>query len=220
MSEQTIEVTKRGVLGTSASRRMRKEGLLPGVIYGAGKDATPVTLNTRDYKRVVSHSESPIYTLRSNDSSLNDLVVFVKDENINYLKDELLHVDFLAVEKGKKVSIKVPIKITGVSQAIKQGTAVLNQTVHEVEVECLPSNIPSSIVVNIDNLQAGDAVLVGDLNLPKDVELKTASDISVLSAFVKRRAAIEAEEAAEAAEDAAAEAASAEASSEKEKKED
>lgn len=200
MDQVTLTVSPRTALGKGAVGRLRKEGFIPAVIYGHAEPEN-VSVNAREFYNNFKHvSENTIITLNGLKSEKN---VLVKDFHEDILADTVLHIDFYEIEKGKALKTHVPVKTTGTCKAVKEG-AILEVQVHEVEVECLPKDLPETIEVDITELVAGHAIHVRDLVLPKGVKVLNADDQTVVHVGHAKSAA--ADTAAEGTEEASEEA--------------
>ncbi len=194
-----IEVKKRASLGSGNAGRLRRAGIIPGVLYGAEFDeAVSVEVDNLVFDhKIASTGSSQIFIIQSPDSELNGQMALVRDMQIEPIKGKPLHIDFLALKTGEAIRVSVPVKIVGECPAVKIGEAVLSQTLNEVEVECLPKEIPSVLEIDVSSLETGDTLNVGDIVLPEGVELRTEEVVSVVAALSKKRMA-EAAAAAEA----------------------
>lgn len=205
MKQIIVDVTERLDVGKTAMKRLRKAGAIPGVVYGEKRTPKIFSVNARFFhKNVLGKRQSQLYKLESQNPELNGLVVLVKDMQFEALKDAVLHVDFYAITEGHRITVSIPVELIGESPAVKLGEAILNQSAYEIEVNCLPSEIPEMIQVDISGLIAGHMVHASDLVLPANVELVTDPETSIVGALVKRE-----EEAAPAAAAAPAEGAAA-----------
>ena len=187
MKQIQIEVTDRAELGSSAMKRLRREGLIPGVVYGDSRTPSAFSVNNHTFKRtVLGQRQSQLYKLQSKNTDLNGLVVLIKELQFEPLHDQVLHVDFYAITEGHKITVSIALELVGECPAVKLGEAILNQTAYEIEVECLPSEIPDVIKVDISELVAGHAIHAGDLKLPANVVLMVDEDTSIVGALIKR----------------------------------
>ncbi|MCB0345720.1 MAG: 50S ribosomal protein L25 [Bdellovibrionales bacterium] len=190
-----IQIRKRAGHGSGEAGRLRRSGIIPGVLYGGSFDeAVSVEVDHLVYEHKISRTgSSQIFVLQSDDSDLSGQMALVRDMQIEPIKGKALHIDFLALKTGEKIRVEVPIKITGQSPAVKLGEAVLSQMINDVEVECLPREIPSEILLDVSNLGTGDSLTIGDLVLPPEVELKSDTHIAVVTALSKKRMAADAD---------------------------
>ena len=203
-----LTADKREITG-KAARRLRRQGRLPAVVYGHNVSATSIQLDAREFDRVFA---------RTGRTQLIDLVVengrpakvLVKEVQISPRKNTTLHVDFHQVSLREKLQVEVPVVITGEAAPVRMGEADVLQTLHALRVECLPTEIPESIEIDISGLDHVDAgVRVSELTLPRGVEVVQDPEELVVKLAARRVAEVEEEEAAaEAPEEAAPEAAS------------
>lgn len=153
---------------------VRKNGLVPAVVYGAGVENTPVSVPAIDFKKV--YKEAGETTTISLNVDGKDLPVLIHEIQLDPIRGNAIHVDFLCVDLKKKITASVPVEFTGVSEAVKTGLGVLVKVLHEVEVEALPADMPHSLVADISKLVTlEDNVFASDITLPKGVDLVTDS---------------------------------------------
>lgn len=164
-----LVATTRKDTGKGVARLLRREGKLPGVIYGKGQTPQGIALSAKD---LMLEYQKGRFRSRLVDIALDgkNIQVLPKDLQFNPVTDQIEHVDFIKVEKGVAIRVSVPVKFVGADKSIgiKRG-GVLNVVRHEIEFECAPENIPSHIEVNIQALDIGDNVHISDISLPKGV---------------------------------------------------
>jgi large subunit ribosomal protein L25 len=192
-----IEVTAfpRTSQGKGASRRLRATGRVPGVIYGAGKDADSVEF---DHKALLRHLK-----LEAFHSSILDMTVegkkdrvLLRDFQMHPFKEQVQHVDFQRIDPKKKIHMAVPLHFMNaeISPGVKVGKGVIQHIINELEILCLPDDLPEYIEVDLKDLELGSSIHVSELNLPKGVEplsrLK-ADDPAVVTVQVPREVAVE-----------------------------
>lgn len=179
-----INVSLREELGSTASGRLRRGGFLPGVVYGAVDSAIPVKVEAQQFrKNITGRKSGQLYTLSSGDKLVDGLMVLIRDSQTLAVNDRLLHVDFLAVTEDHRITVTVPIKIVGECAAVKSGEVLLNQTAYELEVECLPREIPEMIAIDVTSLKEGDSIHAQDVALPAGVKLLSEPEFSIVSAL-------------------------------------
>lgn len=187
MEPREIVVELRSQVGTGHVNRLRRAGQLPAVVYSEGKSALSLVVNHHGFQRATAGAGgTQLYRFKSTEKNLDGLLTLIKDMQIEPLKQKVLHVDFLSLTQGHRIVLTVPVQLTGVCVPVKLGEAILNHTVYEIEVECLPSNIPNVLTVDISSLIEGHSLHVGDIVLPEGVELVTDPEISVVSVLAKR----------------------------------
>jgi len=169
----TLQVEKRTENGESAPA-LRRAGSVPGVVYGAHQDATPVTVSAMAFGKVLREAgEATIVSLTGLGEPLPTLI---HEVDLDPLTNLPRHVDFYAVTKGEKVEVHIPLEFVGVSSAVEAG-ANLVKVMHELEVEADPMNLPHAIEVDISALVAlGDKIHASDLVLPIGIALVTPAE--------------------------------------------
>jgi len=171
MSDYKLKATKREITG-SGVEKLRKEGLVPAVIYGKGKENINLSINKIEFNKVFSKAgeNSLIDLFIENDSRPHN--VLAHDVQFHPVNDEPIHIDFYEVRMDEEVETEVPLVFINESPAVKdlEGTLITNKT--EITVKCLPANIPHEISVDISKLITfEDTIKASDLNIPANVEL-------------------------------------------------
>ncbi|MDR0633349.1 MAG: 50S ribosomal protein L25/general stress protein Ctc [Azoarcus sp.] len=158
--------------GSSASRRLRRAGQLPGIIYGGGKDATPVALDHNDLFHLLKKEAFHSSLLTAEIDGAKETVV-LRDTQWHPYKPQVLHIDFQRIDASQAIHIKVPLHfINGeTSPAVKLGGCMISHIMTEIDIKCLPADLPEFITVDLANLEEGHAVHASHLALPKGVEL-------------------------------------------------
>lgn len=180
MSTQRFELTvEPRETGKANSRELRSTRKVPAVIYGALKQNHNVFLevgavnkfNTRAY-------ENALFNLKSSDGKLNNVVVLMKEVVVHPLSRVPEHVDLFALDLTKTVRLSIEIKVEGKAAGIADG-GLLNVVNRTIEIECLPTQIPEGIVVDVSSLGVGDSIHVSDLKLPDGVKLISSPDTTI-----------------------------------------
>lgn len=203
MSQHVVNAGVR-TSGTKGSlNEIRRNGGIPAVIYNRHGKSTTISLNAKEFaKATVGVSESTIIKL---DVGKDSYQCLIKDRQVDWLHGRLLHVDFFEVESGVAMRAKVPVHLKGTAAGVRDG-GILENPVHEVEVECLPKDMPEKFEIDISNLLANHSIHVRDIPVAEGVRVISSADqVVVLVKFAKEEVVEEA--AAEAAPEAAAEAA-------------
>jgi large subunit ribosomal protein L25 len=180
-----LQATIRG--SAESVEALRLSGNIPAVIYGAGvKESISITVNREDFKKAwAAAGSSTSVTIKTADG---DHDCIIHDFQINPTSDQVIHADFLALDKNTKVVVHVELEFSGESPAVKAGLGILEKALHEIEVEALPANLPKSIIVDISNMDAADSQIhIKDLTLPVGVEIKghESDDVVALIAAIK-----------------------------------
>ncbi|SNR82417.1 50S ribosomal protein L25 [Desulfurobacterium atlanticum] len=196
METVKLQATLRKGTGKGVARKLRREGLLPAVIYGGGRpEATPIAIKASDIKKIKHHS-GLIYI----DLEGEERVCILKDIQYNYLGDVPLHVDFHEVTFGEVITTTVEIEFVGTPVGVKEENGVLEIFLREVEIETLPKSIPEKLVVDISNLHAGDALHVSDIPVPEGVRILEDPETAVVVVSEQEEAPAEEESEEEASE--------------------
>ncbi|SFW17674.1 50S ribosomal protein L25/general stress protein Ctc [Nitrosovibrio sp. Nv17] len=210
-----ISVSKRTLQGKGASRRLRVAGKVPGVIYGGEGPAQSIELdhNALFHKLKLDAFHASILSL-SLDGEREQ--VLLRDIQMHPFKQQVLHVDFQRIDRNKKIHVKVPLHfINGdIAPGVKLSGGIVSHVLTELDVSCLPKDLPESITVDLSELVAGSTVHLSALQLPEGVEIPSLAkgeDLPVATIVIPRGVAAE-----DAAEAAAAEAQSAAAAQKKE----
>lgn len=155
------------------ARRVRKQGKVPAVVYGAGKDAMPVSVDPRQVTRILHSAtgHNTVFDLAVDGERTKAMIV---DWQYEPIKGSLLHIDVKRIAMDQKLKVNVPIELVGEPAGVKQQGGILEQITREVEVECLPGDIPNQIELNVSELVFGMVLRVADL--PKSDKLKFLTD--------------------------------------------
>ncbi|NJC88251.1 MAG: 50S ribosomal protein L25/general stress protein Ctc [Desulfuromonas sp.] len=198
MAQSQLTVTSRARVGKGGARTLRREGLVPGVVYGKGMAACNVAVDPKALTQAIATKAgwNTLITLQG-DGPFDGKVVILKDMQVHPLRRQATHVDFQAVDLTQKVHVMVPVHAIGKSKGEKLG-GQLHIIRHELEVVCLPDNIPVSIDIEVAELGVGDVVHINDIKLPAGIEVP--HDVNFTVVTVTGHKAEETEAAAEAAE--------------------
>jgi len=202
MPEIVVAAQGRTESGKNANRRLRAQGLIPGIVYGAGREATSVAVSPTDIGAIL-RSASGENTLFDLELSGSKRKVILKEFQVEPVGGLLLHADFFEVALDKPIEVKVPIELQGTPVGVKVDGGLLDFVTREIEVECLPGDIPDKIVVDVSAVELGKHFRAGELTLPDKVQMLTEAGV-VLAHVMTRRVE---EEVAEVAPEEGAEAA-------------
>ena len=167
-----LDVEKRTSKGKNEARRTRSGGKIPAIVYGAGKATVPISVDRKALSDAFRSGagENAIFLLKlaGSDQSRHAMIKeFQKDP----LTRKALHIDFLRVMMDTKIRVNVSIEIVGVARGVKTDGGILDIVTREVEIECLPGNIPAHLPVEVTDLGIGDALRIKDLKATEDVEI-------------------------------------------------
>jgi large subunit ribosomal protein L25 len=200
MEKTVIQARRRWDLGKNGSHRLRNEGWVPAVMYGRGQDPVPLAVETAVMDRLLHTptGRNEIYTLKLDDQ--NQQNVLIRDFELNPVRDELIHIDFMVVDQTRTVRVNIPIETTGIAVGVKNFGGMLVPLLKELPVECLPQDIPAIIRIDVTELGLNQGFKVKDLPIGEKVKVLVDSDINVVHVETTRAAAsTETEEPAEGA---------------------
>lgn len=167
-----ISANSRELYGTGANRRLRTQGKLPGVIYGAGKDTQAIVLDHKDlyYKLAVDTFHASILSI-SVDGKKEQ--VLLRDVQMHPFKQQVLHVDFLRIRQDQEITVKIPLNFINGDEApgVKLSGGIISHVMTEVEISCLPKDLPESITVDLSAMEVGSTIHTSELVLPEGVKL-------------------------------------------------
>jgi large subunit ribosomal protein L25 len=168
-----LEAERRKPGSKNDARRVRRSGKIPAVVYGAGKDSAPVSVDPRQVARILHSAtgHNTIFDLSVDGERTKAMIV---DWQYEPLKGSLLHIDLKRIAMDRKLTVKVPIMLQGEAAGVKQQGGILEQVLREVEIECLPQDIPSQIDLNVSELVFGKVLRVQDL--PKSDKITFVTD--------------------------------------------
>ena len=189
--ETTLTAERRSDAGKGVARKLRAAGKVPAVLYGQGVDTTPLTVESRDLTHLLHGS--------AGSNVLVDLVVdgekhlaIPREIQRDHIHSRWVHVDFLAVSRSQTITVSVPVHETGEAVGVKEG-GVVEHHLREVQIECLPQDVPDEIVVDITGVELGDMVHVSDLVPPTGVTILTNPEDAVLSVVTPAALRVEAD---------------------------
>jgi large subunit ribosomal protein L25 len=170
-----IKAEKRDVFGKNASRRLRRERMIPAILYGGDVSNVPLTLRKQDVFMILRSDtgENTVFQV-SFDSEIRD--VMIKELQRDPVTDEILHADFVHIAMDKVIQVSVPVMSVGEAVGVKAEGGFVDFITREVEVECLPKDIPEHIEIDISDLHLRQSLKAGDITLPEGVKLITSSD--------------------------------------------
>lgn len=176
MEEKTLNANKRNVLTKSNLLSLRKSKRIPAVMYDRRGKSVSLDVCELEFGKLFKNiTESTILKVLLEGEEHE---VLVKDFQYDRVKDKMLHVDFYAVERGKPLRTKVKIKLQGSPEGVRRG-GVLETGITEVEVECLPKNLPTRIIVDVSNLQLNTSLHVKDIAVSEGVVILTDPDVAI-----------------------------------------
>ena len=173
-------VKKRNNQGTSSSRRMRSDGLLPGIIYGSDKDSDIVEMNLNQVEKILKNHSSDSVLIEVDLEDEGSVRVLLKEVQYHPVTSSILHVDLQRVVAGKPIQVDVAIELNGEPEGVKSG-GIIDHKIHSLSVECLPKDMIESIPVDITNLEIGDSLTVSDITVTSKIKILTDENSQVIS---------------------------------------
>jgi large subunit ribosomal protein L25 len=177
--EATLEAVRRNQFGRNEAGRLRRSGQIPAVLYGEAKQAESIAVDPKALMRIL-RSDSGVNTLISLkvDGGGGDVRVLVKEFQVDPVEHKLLHADFYLVAMDKVLRVTVPIHLTGEAKGVKAQGAIVDFVNRDIDIECLPADIPEHITVDVTEMMLHDGVRVRDL--PTGGKWKPVSDADLL----------------------------------------
>ncbi|MFW6280328.1 MAG: 50S ribosomal protein L25/general stress protein Ctc [Halanaerobium sp.] len=173
MERHSIEVETRTETGKGVARKIRRNGQIPGVVYGRGNEPKSIKVNPQDIEKILF--SNAIIDLSFAEEDGEEATVIIKDFQRDVIKKNLLHVDFQFISMDEKITVSVPLSLEGTAAGVHEG-GVLQQLIRNIEIDALPAEIPSEITLDISELAMGDSLAVSDLELPEGIDLVTDID--------------------------------------------
>lgn len=173
MAEVTVDAEIRQEFGKNANRRTRASGRIPAIVYGSGLDSIAVSVDPKDLERILrtGAGHNTIFKLTFEGNAKN---VLIRDFQVDPVTEEFLHADFHTVIMDQLMTFQVPVEAVGIAEGVKLYGGVLDTVLREIELECLPTDLPDHIRVDVNHLGVGDSLRVGDVEFDE-------SKIQVLS---------------------------------------
>ncbi len=185
MAQVVLEVEARENAGKGFARRLRAAGKVPAIVYGKGMDATMVSVDPKELQQAVSGEAGWNTLITLSGAGLDQKVVVLKDAQNHALRRDMLSVDFHAINLKEKGYFMVPVNLVGISKGQKMGgsTQLIRK---ELEVACLPTEVPQSLDINIEALEIGDTVHVEEVVVPAGVELVFDVNFTVVTVIAPK----------------------------------
>jgi large subunit ribosomal protein L25 len=186
MADIVVVAQSRTETGKNENRRLRVAGLIPGVLYGGKKkNPEPLSVSPKDITAVL-RSKSGLNTLFDLDFGGGKRKVILKEFQVEPIKGKLLHADFYEVALDKKLELKVHVEVHGVPVGVKTQGGILDFVTRELEIECLPADIPEKIDIDVSELEMGKHLRVADLKLSDKLTILTDPDVVIVHVVAAR----------------------------------
>ena len=205
MAEIVINATNRADRGKNAARRLRRKGLVPGVVYGGKGENLSVAVDPKALQRVLRSEAGRNAILKLSIADHGSTNAILKNWQVDPVKESFLHADFYRIAMDVAIRVTVPIHVVGEARGVKVDAGILELVIREIEVECLPGDIPERIDLDVADLGINQSLRVSDVPMPAKVKVLQAADQVVVHVVaVKEEEAAPAAAAAPAAEGEAA----------------
>ena len=191
-TQVTLKAEAREGTGKGRARKLRASGKLPAVVYGAKDETLSLTLDYHEAEHLF-HSISVDNTIINLEveGSKKPVPTLIREIQTHPFRPDILHVDFLRIQTGVAVELDVPVHVTGTAVGVKDSGGVLEQTIHDLPIRCFPKDIPEEILVDVSELDIGDAIHVDELDLPEGVEALLEGRRTVCSVQIPSIAEVE-----------------------------
>jgi large subunit ribosomal protein L25 len=177
-----LSASRRSGTGRSAVRKLKAQGGVPAIIYGAKQKAEPLQVSRRDISLMLSHSSGEnILVELEIEGEKGSTLALVQEVQHSPVGGDVLHVDFHAISMDEMIEAEVPLSPTGTAEGVKTFGGLLEQSLRMLEIECLPKDLPDVITVDVSHLNIGDAIHVKEIALPAGVKTRVSPDLTVFS---------------------------------------
>ena len=185
----------RSETGKGVNRKLRASGRVPAVVYGHGEETRPLTVDAHELERLLAtvRVESTLIEL-SIEGERAPVRALVRELQTHPYREDVLHIDFYQIHAGEALTVEVPIRLVGASPGVRAG-GIMQHALTELEIRCMPDQIPQVLEVDVSALEIGDSIHVSDIALPEGIEVLVDAERSVCSVIPPTVAAAEGEEA-------------------------
>src|SRR5919108_91138 len=184
MEVPVLQAWRRNRSGKGVARKIRAQGMIPAVLYGSGENI-PLTLQPKELLKILTSGENTIFRLEIDGELGGERQAIVRDLQRDPLRETLLHADLYRISMDVEITVSVPIVLQGMSREVSDVGGVINQLLHEVEIQCLPSLIPHELIVEVSHLGVGEVLHVRDLQVPRGIRVLLAPEEVVASVSVR-----------------------------------
>ena len=191
--ETNLKAIVREDMGSAESRRLRKDGNIPAVVYGLGMNPLSVAVNAREFRNALK-TEAGTNVIINLEVGSDNYTALAREIQKHPYRDEYLHIDLIQIDLTQTVEADVQIDFVGIPVGVKEEGGLVQTINSSISISALPTNIPTSIELDISSLNVGDNLTATDVSLPEGVELASEDDDSLLVTITLPRAAVEEEE--------------------------
>ena len=185
--ELALAIQERQEKGDGAVGRLRRlEKMLPGIVYGCGQEAVSFRVNAKSLERALSQGgQNAIFMLKGDTNGQEAERAVVREIQYHKVTGDILHVDLLRIDPDERLRVQVPIVTRGEPEGVRTGGGALQQTLSRLEMQCLASELPSRVEIEISELEIGDSVHVGEL-VEQDPRISTDPEVTIVSVLAPR----------------------------------
>ena len=186
MEKTILRARRREQTGSRVARRIRRENSIPAVLYGPREDPQPIQIDAQEFQTLVKQglSENTLITLYLDDGKDSERMTLIRDYQRDPVRNELRHLDLVHIDLTTSIKVDVPLHLTGQAEGVKMG-GVLEQRIYSVEIECLPTEIPSEFTIDVSELEIGDSFHLSDVDLG-DFKVITNIERTVVQVAIPR----------------------------------
>jgi large subunit ribosomal protein L25 len=181
--QQKLTARTRPEIGRSAVNKIKQQGLIPAVVYGGKDKPINLSVNAREMSNILAHATSEHFLVDleiADGGGTSNRLALVQEVQHDPLRGDVLHVDFHAVKADEKLHAEIPVETVGEASGVKNYGGILEISMHAIEVECLPKDLPDIITLDVSALNVGDAIHVKDIQFPAGVSSRVEGDLTVV----------------------------------------
>jgi large subunit ribosomal protein L25 len=179
---KTLKVEKRDKTGKSEAKRLRREGKIPVVIYGHGEKPKPASVSKKNLKSYLHEHKEETIKLGPG----RGMNVVIKEAQYDPITGEPIHIDFMHIHRGEKLKVSIPLILDGTPVGVKEG-GILEQWLREIEIECLPKDLPDEVRIDVSRLKTGESLHIKDISVGDGVEILLPQEEAIVSVMPPRR---------------------------------
>ncbi len=181
MSVKTLSALVRSKSGKGYAKSLRRDGKIPGIFYIRGEEAVPLTFVAKEVAATLA-SKPALITLEMDNGNTREVIV--RDIQRDPISTTVTHLDLMGIKRGEKITVTVPIHLEGIPVGVKTGGIVENIT-RELDIECLPKDIPESIIVDVSKMEIGESFHIDDLEL-ENIRILNRGDVPILNVILPK----------------------------------
>ena len=188
-----IKAESRNEVGKKISKKLRREGKIPAIIYGGKKETIPISLLLHDVKDVLKSEkgENTLLKIQRDDIEVDAML---KETQYDYLSNNIIHVDFIRIDRGQMVTVSVPVTVKGEAIGVKLEDGIFDFITREVRIKCLATKIPTEFALDVSGLHSGHSIKAEDLGLEEGIQLVSDPHTVICAVTSKSKAEVAAEE--------------------------